>query len=71
MNDYLGNRHLDMYEHGHLLRWLNNKFADEKEWLDAYDAILTFIENDEESIESLLGRGWTRLYLDAMEVSHG
>lgn len=71
MNDYLGKRQLDMYAHGHLLRWLSDKFADENEWLDAYDAILTFIEDDEESIESLLDRGWPWLLKMAMEVSHG
>ncbi len=71
MNDYLGKRQLDMYAHGHLLRWLNDKFADENEWLDAYDAILTMIEDSDESIETMIHRGWTRLYLDAMEVSNG
>jgi len=71
MNDYLGNRKLDMYAHGHLLRWLNDKFADENEWLDAYDAIMTMIEDSDESIETMIHRGWPWLLKMAMEVSHG
>ena len=54
-------RQLDFYTHHHLLCWLNDKFDDEERWLAAYAAILTFIEDDDESIESLLDRGWPRL----------
>ena len=71
MNDYLGKRQLDRYSHSHLLRWLNDQFQDADGWCDAYDAILTLIEDSDESIETMTHRGWTRLYLDAMEVSHG
>ena len=58
----MDNRQLDIFSHGHLLRWLTNRFGDDDDaWLDAYDAILTFIENDYEPIQSLLDRGWPRL----------
>ena len=47
-------------------------------WMDGimiqalcFIAILTLIEDSDEPIETMTHRGWTRLYLDAMEVSHG